>query len=90
MKLNYPNWGTNIIEVYPDWRKHWKQISDAISNWWKQSTKYENRWTKIRDLLRSITNNSDNYDEKFMKIKFNADDYLPLKNFRDLKHDNSC
>ena len=26
--------------------------------------KYEELWNKIRDLIRSITNNSDNYDEK--------------------------
>ena len=34
---------------------------------------------KIRDLIRSITNNSGNYDEKFMKIKFHSNDDLPLK-----------
>ena len=28
-------------------------------------------WIKIRDLIRSITKNSDDYDEKKMKIKFN-------------------
>ena len=28
-----------------------------------------------------MTNNSDIYDENYMKIKFNSDDYLPLKNF---------
>ena len=26
-----------------------------------------------------MTNNSDDYDEKYMKIKFNSDDDLPLK-----------
>ena len=36
--------------------------------------KYENLWSKIRDLIRSITKNSDNYDEKYMKIKFNSND----------------
>ena len=35
-------------------------------------------WNKIRDLIRSITNNSSNNDEKYMKIKFNSDDDLPL------------
>ena len=30
------------------------------------------------DIYRSITKNSDNYDEKYLKIKFNADDQLPL------------
>ena len=35
-------------------------------------------WSKIRDLIRSITKNSDAYDEKYMKIKFNLDVKLPL------------
>ena len=33
---------------------------------------------KIRDLIRSITKNSYHYEEKYMKIKFNLDDELPL------------
>ena len=40
--------------------------------------KYEQLWNKIRDLIRSITKNSDEYKEKYMKIKFNSDDKLPL------------
>ena len=40
--------------------------------------KYEELWIKIRDLVRSITKKSDDYDEKYMKIKFNSDDELPL------------
>ena len=40
--------------------------------------KYEELWIKIRDLIRLITKNSDDYDEKYMKIKFNSDDELPL------------
>ena len=35
-------------------------------------------WSKIRDLIGSITKNSDDYDESYMKIKFNSDDKLPL------------
>ena len=35
--------------------------------------------SKIRDLIRSITKNSVDYDEKYMKIKFNLDDDLSLK-----------
>ena len=42
--------------------------------------KYEELWIKIRDLIRSITKNSDDYAEKYMKIKFNSDDELPLNN----------
>ena len=34
-------------------------------------------WNKIRYFIRSITNNLDNYDKKYMKIKFNSDDDLP-------------
>ena len=40
--------------------------------------KYEELWTKIGDQIRKITNNSDSYGEKHMKIKFNSDDDLPL------------
>ena len=40
--------------------------------------KYEELWIKIRDLIRSITKNLDDYDEKYMKIKFDSDDNLPL------------
>ena len=39
---------------------------------------YEEVWSKIRDLIRLITKNTDDYDEKCMKIKFNSDDKLPL------------
>ena len=35
-------------------------------------------WSKIRDLIRSITKILDDYDEKYMKIKFNSDEELPL------------
>ena len=41
--------------------------------------KYEKLWNKNRDIIRSITNDWDNYDKKNMKIKFNSDDDLPLK-----------
>ena len=40
--------------------------------------KYEELWIKIRGLISSITKNSDDYDENYMKIKFNSDDELPL------------
>ena len=35
-------------------------------------------WNRIRDSISSITKNSHDYDEKYMKIKFNWDDELPL------------
>ena len=44
----------------------------------RKNKKYTELWIKIRDLIRSITKNVDDYDEKCMKIKFNSDDNLPL------------
>ena len=35
-----------------------------------------NLWIKIRDLIRSVTKKSDDYDEKY--IKLNSDDKLSL------------
>ena len=40
--------------------------------------KYKELWIKIKDLITSITKTSDDYDEKYIKIKFNLDDNLPL------------
>ena len=40
--------------------------------------KYEELWRKFRDLIRSMTKNSDDYDKKYWNIKFNSDDELPL------------
>ena len=39
---------------------------------------YRELWSKITDLISSITKNSDDYDEKYMKIKSGLDDDLPL------------
>ena len=39
---------------------------------------YEKPWSKIRDLIRSITKNAGDYDEKYVKIKFDLDNDLPL------------
>ena len=40
--------------------------------------KYKELWSKIKDLIRPITKNSDDYDEKYMKIKINSDNELPV------------
>ena len=68
------------------WRKWPKKISDTSSFWWKErhTKKNEESWNKTKDLIRSIANSKPdgltyNYDEKYMKIKFNLDDDLPLK-----------
>ena len=40
--------------------------------------KYQELWSKIKDLIGSITKNSDDNDEKCITIKFNSEDELPL------------
>ena len=45
----------------------------------KTQKKYKELKNKTRDLIRTITSNSNNYDEKYIKIKFNSDDDLPLE-----------
>ena len=43
----------------------------------KKIKKFEKLGSKIRDLNRSITKNSYEYDEKHMNVEFNSDE-LPL------------
>ena len=52
----------------------------------KTLKKYDKIWSKIRDLIRSITNNTDDYDEKYMKIKSNSDDNLLLQKTMELRN----
>ena len=60
-------------------KKIMKYLTLVPTNESKEETKkYEELWIKIRDLIRSITKNSDDYDEKYMKIKFNSDNELPI------------
>ena len=44
----------------------------------KKSKKYEQLWIKTRDLIRSISKNSDDYNEKHMKIEFDSNEKLPV------------
>ena len=56
-----------------------KYLTLVLTNESKEKTKkYKELWIKIRDLIRSITKKLDDYDEKYMKIKFNSNDELPL------------
>ena len=56
-----------------------KNLIKVSTNESKEKIKeYEERWYKIGDLIRSINKNSDDNDERYMKIKFNSDDYLRL------------
>ena len=45
---------------------------------WIWRSENEEVWSKIRDLIRLTTKNSDNYDEKHIKIRLNSHDKLPL------------
>ena len=47
----------------------------------KDYEKYEELWSKTKDLIKSKT---DDDDEKYMKMKLNSDDDLPLKETRKL------
>ena len=40
--------------------------------------KYTELWNKIKDVIRSITNTSGNYNKKYVKIKFSSNEYLLL------------
>ena len=48
--------------------------------------KYEELWNKTRGLIRSVTYSLDNYNEKYMKVKFNSDNDLPLKKTLELSN----
>ena len=56
--------------------KYLTLVSTNESN--QKIKKYKELWIKIRDFIRSITKNSDDYDEKYLKIKFNSDNELPI------------
>ena len=59
--------------------KHLTLVPTNISRG-KIKNKNEELWSKIRDLIRSTTKNSYDFDEKHMKIKSDSDDDLPLNN----------
>ena len=57
-----------------------KYLTLVPTNESKEKIKYEELWSKIRHLTRSMTKKSDDYDEKYMKIKFNLImNYLLIK-----------
>ena len=44
----------------------------------EKNEKYWERWGKISYLIRSITKNSDDYDEKHIKFKFDSNDRFEM------------
>ena len=66
----------NKINGYIEKCNENKYLTLVLNNESKDTLKYEELWNKIRDIIRSKTNNSDDYDEKNIKIKFNSYDGL--------------
>ena len=63
----------NILKKLMDIDGYFKEINGnkyltlVLTNKNKEKIKkYEELWIKIRDLIRSITNNADDYDEKYI------------------------
>ena len=68
----------NKINVYIEVYNGTKYLTLVSTDEIKDTLKiFEELQNNIKDLIRSVTNNLDNYDEKYMKIKFNSDDGLP-------------
>ena len=54
-----------------------KYLTLVLTNENKEKIKkYVALWSKIRDLIRLITKTSDDYDKKYMKIKFDLNGNL--------------
>ena len=75
----------NILKKLMDIDGYFKEINGnkyltlVLTNKNKEKIKkYEELWIKIRDLIRSKSKSSDDYDEKYIKIKYDSDDNLPL------------
>ena len=65
---------------------NWNKYFSPVPTDKRKDTHKKKLGNKIRDLIRSITDNLENYVEKYMKIKFNSDDGLPLKKTLELYH----
>ena len=44
----------------------------------KKHKKYEELWSNIKDLISLITKSSNDYEVKYMQMKFSSDDQLRL------------
>ena len=88
--INIKNFDPNLKPLYLTIDKIPRSIEESYGNKWLTLIltdeskdilkKFEELQNKIRDFIRSITSNSVNYDEKYIKIKFSSDDdYLSRK-----------
>ena len=56
-----------------------KYLTIVPNNKGKEMEKnYEEMYSKIKDMIRLISNSSDYYDEKYVKNTLNWDNYLPV------------
>ena len=56
-----------------------KYLALVLTNESKEKIKkYKELWIKIGNLIRSVIKKSDDYEEKYIKIKLCSDDKLPL------------
>ena len=70
----------NKINGYIEENNGNKYLTPVLTDESKNTIKmYEERWNTIRDIIRSITNNWEKYEKKYMKIKFNSTDNWPLR-----------
>ena len=68
----------NKINVYIEVNNGTKYLTLVSTDEIKGILKmYEELQNNIKGLIRSITNNLNNYDKKYMKTKFSSDDGLP-------------
>ena len=79
----------NTVNGYIDEHNANKYLTLVQTDKSIDTNKYGKLWKEIKELIRLI-NNSDDYDEKCMKIKFNSDDNTSEKNTRIVQHSNSC
>ena len=47
---------------------------------------YTKLWDKTKSLIKNISDEPDNYDEKYIKIRFNLNDNLPLNKILKLQN----
>ena len=77
---------TTVFDYWWSRRLHWRKngnkdltliSTDKIK---ERLIKYTKLWDKIKNLFKKLNDKPGDYDEKYMNIKLNLDDNLPLNN----------
>ena len=77
MKINSVNALYLIFKNFQEFNGN-KYLTLVPSNESKEKIIFGELWSKIRDLTKYITKNSDDCDEKYTKLKLISDHELPL------------